>query len=645
MFARAHRVGPASAGPERLSLTGRPSEILPRRRSEGRLKPAPLLAFACILAFSAWTSPPAGAASVPVRVEPVAGRHGMVVAGHPQATAIGVDVLRRGGNAVDAAVAVSLALGVAEPYGSGLGGKLMLLYYEAVSGRTYAVDALDAAGSLDVADFLQRPERERSLGYGSVCVPGLPAGLWLAHEKWGRAPWAELVAPAAQLARDGFEVLPKTREFFAEQERKLRDSGAEIARLYLPRGELPAVGSRLANADLARALELFAAQGRDGFYRGPVAAAIVAAMKQGGGVVTAADLAAYEPRIVEPLTLDFRGFRLLAAPPPTNGAPLVLTILKVLEDETMAAPLRRAANLDLIGRVWREVYPLVQAGIADVPEAAFNYEKLVAPDSIAALRAKVAAPANRAAAAAVAGVADGFPSAAEFAPAGTFDHSGFSASAAAATTHFVVADREGNVVCATQSQSLHFGAGVVAPGTGIVLNNSMSNFSYTDARSVNYVAAGKRPRSTIAPMIVFRRAAGAPGERAPTPGGRTGSSARHFDPPFLALGIPGASRIPTALLQVLLDRLALNRPLAEAIGDTRVHWDSNWRRNEIGFEAEQSLPADEVARLRDIGWKVTLPEPAGTGRHFGGVNAIERTADGSYLGYADPRRTNAAAGY
>ena len=545
-------------------------------------------------------------ANVPVSVEVVKAAHGMVVAGHPQAAQAGVDILQAGGNAIDAAVAVSLALGVAEPYSSGLGGKLMLLYYEAASGRTYALDAMDAAGSLDVAAYLRRPEEDRSYGYGSVCVPGLAAGLWTAHQKWGRQPWADNIAPALKLARAGFEVLPKTRIFFAEQEKKLRRGDAEIARLYLPDGKLPVVGSHLANADLARTLELLAQHGRDGFYRGPVAAAIVAASAQGGGALTLDDLAHYEARLVEPIGLDFRGYRLLASPPPTNGAPLFLTIMKALEDETFAGgPLRSAVNLDRIGRVWREVQPLVQRGLGDAPEAYFNYEKMIAPDSIAAIRRRARAPTV-----AVPAVA-------------WWDDSGASESAMAATTHFIVADAAGNIVCATQSQSLHFGAGVVPSGTGVVLNDSMSNFAYTDPRSINYVAPGKRPRSTIAPTIVFR----------------TGQ-------PILAIGIPGAARIPTALLQVLLDRLAFDRPLREAIGDTRVHFELNWRKdNQESLQAEASLPAADFAALSRLGWKVELAEPAGAGQIFGGINAIEVNAAGGYTGYADPRRTNAARGY
>jgi gamma-glutamyltranspeptidase/glutathione hydrolase len=201
-----------------------------------------------------------------------------------------VAILKAGGNAIDAAVATSLAVGVAEPYGSGLGGKLMLLYSEAKSGKTYAVDGMDAAGSVNVADYLKRPEEDRAYGYGSVCVPGLAAALWMAHQKWGVKKWADTVQPAITLARDGFRVLPQTREFFAEQEKKLRRGDAEIARLYLPDGRLPEPGTMLANADLARTLAMLSQHGRDGFYRGPVAEAIVAAVKQGGGVLTLEDL-------------------------------------------------------------------------------------------------------------------------------------------------------------------------------------------------------------------------------------------------------------------------------------------------------------------------------------------------------------------
>lgn len=555
------------------------------------------------------------ASATPVTVTPVTAKHGMVVAAHPQAAEAGLSVLRAGGNAIDAAVATSLAVGVAEPYGSGLGGKLMLVYYEAKSGKTYVVDGMDAAGSLDVAAYAKRPLEDRSYGYGSVCIPGLGAALWTAHQKWGVKKFADDVQPAIALARTGFRILPKTRDFFEEQEKKLRRGDTEIARLYLPGGQLPAVDTLLPNPDLARTMEHYALHGRDGFYRGPVAAAIVQASQQGRGVLTLDDLSRYEARVTEPLTIDFRGYRIYASPPPSSGPASVLTTLKVLEAEDFGGgPLRTAANLDRIGRVWRVVVPLVSRAVGDAPESRFKVEKLIAPDSIAEIRAQ-----------ALGAVAQPAKSSKPAKPvkAAFLEESPFFESAMAATTHWIVADSAGNVVCATQSQSLHFGAGVVPPGTGVVMNDSMSNFAFTESASINYVAPGKRARSTIAPTIVLRSGK-----------------------PVLALGIPGAARIPTALLQALLDRLALNRPLAEAIGDTRVHYVLSLRGEEpASFEAEESFPAAEATALRALGWKVVLPEAAGRGRHFGGLNAIEFNADGSLTGYADPRRTNAAVGW
>ena len=296
----------------------------------------------------------------------------------------------------------------------------------------------------------------------------------------------------------------------------------------------------------------------------------------------------------------------MAAPPPAQGPALFLTIMKVLEDEDFGGgPLRTAGNLDKIGRVWRVVQPLVSRSFGDDPRSRAGFEKLIAPASLRSLRTK-----------------------AETATARLENDLGYLAeplaeSPMAATTHFIVVDVAGNVVCATQSLSLHFGAGVVPPGTGIVMNDSMSNFGFTDPKHVNFVAPGKRPRSTIAPTVVFRAGK-----------------------PVFALGIPGAARIPTAMLQGLLDRLVLNRPLAEAIGDTRFHFNAGTTR-QAGetFEAERSLPAATADALQAKGWRVSLPEVAGRGRYFGGLNAVEFNADGTLTGYADPRRTNAAAGY
>ena len=276
-----------------------------------------------------------------------------------------------------------------------------------------------------------------------------------------------------------------------------------------------------------------------------------------------------------------------------------------MESEPLAgAPLRSASTLDLVGMYWKVILPLVQRDIGDAPGAAESFAKLVSPESLRNIREQVHATSKVS------------PHAA------WLDDSGSSESAMAATTHFLVADADGNIVCATQSQSLHFGAGVVPPGTGVVLNDSMSNLSFSEKHSPNYATPGKRPRSTISPTLVFQAGK-----------------------PVLAIGLPGAARIPTAMLQVLLDRLALDRSLAEAIGDTRIHFHHDIRHpEEDAVEVEQSFPLEDAAELRRRGWKVNLAEPAGTGRVFGGINAIELN-HGSYTGYADPRRTNQAVGY
>lgn len=534
-------------------------------------------------------------AGVAVAVAPVTAPHGMAVAGHPEAAAIGRDVLAAGGNAMDAAVAVSLALGVAEPYGSGLGGKLFLLYHDAATGRTHVVDGLDAASStLDAAAFRLLPTEARRTGWSSVAVPGLPAALHAAHARWGRRPWADNVAPAITLAREGFTVLPKTRTQFTERLDKLR-ADADLRALYLRDNEVPAEGVRLPNPALAETLTQFAEGGATAFYRGPAAAAMVAAAQRAGAQLTAEDFADYAPRFDSPLSITTEeGFTLLGGPPPATGATLTFALIKVLEDTSLSAPLRTAENLDRIGRAWRAVQGDVQRWIADVPEARSRADAMLQTESLTRYRA-----------AAQAGVAP-----AEEEP-GAYD----------ATTHFVIVDREGNVVSATQSLSLHFGAGVVA--AGVVMNDSLSNFSVDRSAGANAAAPGKRPRSTITPAIILRS-------------GR----------PVLAIGLPGAGRIPTAMLQVLLDHLRLRRPLEEAIGDARLHWQRPMGRDGTeSIEVESSLDAAVIEDLRARGWKVDVIEPAGTGLHFGGFNAVTLNPDGTRTGYADPRRTNVAAGH
>jgi gamma-glutamyltranspeptidase / glutathione hydrolase len=518
-------------------------------------------------------------------VTPVHAPHGMVVAIHPEAVALGVEVLRAGGNAMDAAVTVSLAVGVAEPYGSGLGGKLVMLYHDAASGTTTAVDALDAAGSrLDVQRHRALGREASSVGWTSVCVPGLPAGLFEAHRRWGARPWEENVRPVVRLAREGFTLLPGVRQAFVEREDVLNRGDPEVARLYRPGLAAEAEGRKLPNADLGRTLELLAEHGRDGFYRGPVAEALVAAVRQGGGWITAEDLARYEVRFSAPLKLEFAGRTLLAPPPPGHGAPIILATLAAAAKEAPAGAWRDAANLDRFGRLYLAQSARVRQVIGDAAGTRAAAEALIASPALASR--------------------------------------GDAARDGDATTHLIVVDRHGNIACISQSLSLHFGAGVIAPGTGFVLNNTMSNFNYTDPNLPNHAAPGRRPWSTTSPIVVLE-------------GGR----------PVLTLGLPGGTRIPSGIAQVLADHLQFGRPLATAIADTRVHWVETDEPGPGRLEAENTLPVATAEALRRMGWNVDTRRVPGASSHFGGVNAVVLEPDGSRTGLADPRRLNVAAGH
>jgi gamma-glutamyltranspeptidase/glutathione hydrolase len=539
-------------------------------------------------------------------IEPVEGRNGMVVAGHPEAAEIGLEILRGGGNAMDAVVATSLALGVAEPYGSGLGGKGAILYREAKTGTVWFIDGMDAAGAAFEAGELEAmsPSR-RAVGGHAVGVPGLLAALDLGHRRWGRQAWAELVRPSVDLAREGSLVVPGMRVFL-ERRRERIESHPETARIYLPGGDLPETGDRLPNPDLADTLERIAEAGRDGFYRGEVAEKLVRGIRDAGGRLTLEDFRDYRARIGETLRSAFGDRSLVTAGPPTTGGATAFLGLKVLENHgwDLEAGLRAPENLDRWGQVLRQVYPRIQATVADTAGAVAGWRALGQPDSLTAFRK-------------AAGLERESPIPVPEVPA----MPAASGQGDAWTTHFVVIDQEGNVASVTQSLSHHFGSGITAPGTGVVLNNSLKNFSFSDPGGVNYGYPGKRPRSTIAPVIGLE-------------GGE----------PFLAFGLPGGGRIPTTTLAVLLDVLVFERPLGEAIAAPRFHLRRSWSRHPDSdhFQLEAGFPEAVAEALRGLNWKVETVKDT---EFFGGITAIEILPDGRYRGWADERRTNEAEGF
>lgn len=548
--------------------------------------------------------------SVAAAASTAVGKTWAIATGHPEATHAGAEVLRGGGNVIDAAVAASLTLGVAEPYGSGLGGKLVLLNHDASTGEVTCIEALCPSPlKTDPVEFAALSSRDRKYGYRAVCVPGLPAGLHAAHERWGSKTWSDLTTSAVDLARQGVVVTEAMHGLWTPHQKDLA-ADPEAKRLYLVDGKTPAVGDRLANIDLADTLERLGKQGAEEFYRGETARRIVAAAKAAGAPMSLEDFATYKPNIGKPLAINYRGYRVYSSPPPLTGGVTVLAALKSQESaEWPAGKVRDAEYIDRLSRSLQVFYPGINEQIADTPGAAAYARQLLSDQSIesATRRALELDPADPAAvpvASHRSGTLDDLPD--------------------ASTTHLVVADAAGNMVSLTQSLSLHFGAAVIAPGTGVLLNDSMSNFATNWKASPNYIAAGKRPRSTVSPVLATRDGMAA-----------------------LTLGIPGGQRIPTTTLQLLVDTLGSDTPLDEAFNRDRFHLrrpiTSTQPKNHIDIE-EGEDPAETAAVRADLkarGWLTTGKRRNGS--YFGGGNAIRFRPGGELFSVADPRRTNDAA--
>lgn len=533
----------------------------------------------------------------------------VVVTGHPEATQRALAVLEAGGNVMDAAVTASMCVGVAEPYGSGLGGKLMLLYRDGKSGEISSVEAMCAApGGLDSAKFAKLRQRERYFGYQSVAVPGLVAGLHAAHSKWGSRPWRELVLPAADLAESGVTIDEKSQRFYRAKAAQLKRD-PECASLYLVNGAAPEVGAVMKNADLGRSLRLIAEGGPQAFYEGEIAEQLVKAAQAADAPLALEDFHEYKPRWNAPLAIHYNGYEVYSCPPPLTGGVTVLTSLRALEhlNPLGARAARSGPYIDQVGRVLLAVYPPVTAKIADSPK------------SFAAATQLLGAESSRRIAAAAQDVDPSDPYG-ETVPAGVGEATADDRPDAS-TTHLTIADSDGNIVCLTQSLSYHFGACTIAPGTGFLLNDSMSNFSTRNPKGVNYALPGKHERSTIAPIIATREGK-----------------------PVLALGIPGGQRIPTTTLQLVVDILGNDVPLAGAFERPRFHV-----RRPIGddekpniVDLEEDAPKSLDAELEKRGWQVVRKRRDGS--YFGGGNAVLYHADGKLEGVADLRRTNFAAG-
>ncbi|KAB1075588.1 gamma-glutamyltransferase [Methylobacterium planeticum] len=542
------------------------------------------------------------------RMLPVLAAHGMVAAQEGRAAEIGVGILRRGGNAVDAAVAVGFALAVTLPRAGNLGGGGFMLVHRAARGETVAIDFRETAPGAARADMFLgadgEPDRTASVRGGkAVGVPGSVRGLAEAHRLYGsgRLTLAELIAPAERLARAGIPVeagladsLPRAAGLLGRwpSSRKIFFRGDRT----LARDEI------LVQTDLADTLRSIAEGGADAFYTGAIAARIAGAVQEAGGIVTAADLAAYRPEIRTPVRGRYRGAEIVSMPPPSSGGVHLIEILNVLEGFDLARMgAGSAAALHILAEAMKPAYADRATWLGDPSRSQVPLEGLIAKPYAERLRAAIDPDRARPAAEIRAG--DPLP----FEP----DQ----------TTHYSVVDADGNAAATTTTLNFSYGIGLVAEGTGVILNNEMDDFAAKIGAQnayglvggrANLVAPGARPLSSMTPALVFRD-------------GRL----------LLVTGSPGGSRIISTVLQVIVNVLDFRMNLAEAVAAPRIH--HQWRPDVL--LAEEGLSPDTLALLRARGHAVKV------GSSSGSANSVMRV-DGLLAGAADPRqRGTRAAGY
>ncbi len=565
------------------------------------------LALLCSLALTVAAF--AQTARPPVASEPrpgVIARHGMVVAQEARAARIGADILEKGGNAVDAAVAVGFALAVTYPRAGNLGGGGFMLIHRS-DGEDVAIDYRETApAAINANSFLDargnadsRKSRNSALAIG---VPGTVAGLALAEAKYGsgRFTLADLIAPAIALARDGFAVTNETVNPPSLDPLRLKRWPSSAGIFLKPDGSPLAPGTRLVQDDLANTLRAIADHGPRAFYDGPIAQQIAAAVQEADGVMKVDDLRGYRAIERKPVRGTYRGYDIISMPPPSSGGVELIEMLNILEGYDLAHD-DEAQRLFLMIEAMKRAYADRAQFLGDPDRVKAPVERLISKSFAATWRATIdpqhATPAE------------------EIHGGGAVEPEGRN------TTHFDVADRFGNVVSNTYTLNFSYGLGLVAAGTGVLLNNELDDFAIKPnvpnaygliGFAANAPGPGKRPLSSMTPTIVLK-------------GGQ----------PFLVTGSPGGSRITTAVLQVVLNVIDRGMDLARAVAAPRVH--DQWEPDRVF--AEPALSPDLVAALRSRGDNVVEARP------FTSANSIMITPLG-FVGAADPREGGGlAVGY
>lgn len=527
------------------------------------------------------------------------GSQGVVSTSKYEASKIGRQIIEQGGNAIDAAVGAAFTLGLVEPQSSGLGGGGFMTIYLASTGETIFVDFREVAPAAATPDMWQMGDdgkvvgNEMMEGGKSTGVPGEVAGMMYVLEKYGTKSRADVIQPVIDLAEKGFTVTPTLSNDIKDTFDKA-EKYPEWAKVFLNSDGLPyETGDIIKNPDYAKTLQVIIDEGADGFYKGPMAEAMVAANNKYDGLMTMDDLANYEVKIREPVKGTYRGYEIISSPPPSSGGTVVIQILNILENFDLSAMEPNSAEeLHLFAEAFKLAYADRGAYMGDPEYVDVPLNGMMDKEYAKLLAAKID-PAK-----AMTDVEPDDP--------WKFEHQD--------TTHFSIADKEGNMVSVTQTVNGIFGSGVCVDGYGFVLNNEMGDFTFGPDHP-NSIAGGKVPLSSMSPTVVLKDGK-----------------------PVMVLGSPGATTIISTVAQVISKVVDHGMTMQEAVDAARIKGFSN---NTIDYETRISEEA--IKALEEMG-HICNPSDEWN-RSFGSVQAVLYSEDGTLDGAADPRRDGKALGY
>lgn len=537
------------------------------------------------------------------------GKDGMVATAHPLASEIGAEVLRTGGNAIDAAVAIQFALTVVEPMMSGIGGGGFMMVHDGKTKETTIINSRERAPAGATSDmFLDEngnaiPFATRATGGTAVGVPGTLKGLETALDIWGSRPLEQLIGPAVKLADKGFPIESVLASAISDNSAKLSRTAAKD--VFFKNGQPLQEGDLLVQKDLAKTLKLIRAKGSDVFYKGEVAEGLAEVVQEFGGSMEVSDLSKYDVTIDEPIWGDYQGYTIASMPPPSSGGVFLLQMLKILDGFNISQyDVRSTEKYHLLSEAMHLAYAdrASYAGDPEFVEVPLN--GLLHPEYIKERQAMIRLDQMNTS------VSAGDPWKYENAVANYQPTSQPNDRTDGETTHFTVTDKWGNVVSYTTTIEQVFGTGIMVPGYGFMLNNELTDFDAVPG-GANEVQPNKRPLSSMTPTIVF-----------------------DGDRPVLTVGSPGGTTIITSVLQTILHAIDYDMELKAAIEEPRIYTNST-----TSYRYEEGIPTNVINQLNGMGHRFGSSPTT-----IGNVQSILINKDGTFKGVADSSRNGAAIG-